>query len=146
MMLRHTLLLPCQVSTGRRPPWSQEPPEKAPTHISICNHPTLQNKEQTLGNLLASVHLLRDRFSALQCLLSPGAKSVAPDEPCQGLSVLSLGQCGGTDGKGEKPRRKVLLVQMGSPKTNLPNYFLLTRPTSSNSYPVTDDPEIRKVG
>lgn len=50
-----------------------------------------------------------------------GARSMAPEEPCQGLSVLSLGQCGGTDGEGGKPRRGGLLVQMAPLQATCPS-------------------------
>lgn len=46
---------------------------------------------------------------------------MAPEEPCQGLSVLSLGQCGGTDGEGGKPRRGGLLVQMAPLQATCPS-------------------------
>lgn len=73
-----------------------------------------------------------------------GAKSMAPEEPCQGLSVLSLGQCGGTDGEGGKPRREGLLVQM-APLNQPAQLFLLIHETSRNAYPVTTDPEIKET-
>lgn len=65
-----------------------------------------------------------------------GAKSMAPEEPCQGLSVLSLGQCGGTDGEGGKPRREGLLVQM-APLNQPAQLFLLIHLVTPTQLPLT---------
>lgn len=47
----------------------------------------------------------------------------------QGLSAVSLGQCGGTEGQGENP------------KTNLLKYFYLL---TKHPVALTTDPEIKK--